>query len=121
MQQRELQMKSQQIMKVTAWNNGSYSKSGSGYGLRISRQEDRDKYFKRECSPISLFLPEQQKPIKVNVDKNSFWKDRKACRELLSKEIGLWLIYKGYAKWPTNSPPEFELESEDFISFKLLS
>jgi len=104
-------------MKVTAWNNGSYSTTGAGYGLKISCKEDRDKYFKREFSPICIVLPGQQNPIKVNIDKDSFWKN---CRELICKEIGLWLISQGHSKWTKNSPPVFELEFKDFTSFKLL-
>ena len=44
---------------------------------------------------------------KVNINKGSFW-DRE-CRELISKEVGMWMIQGGHAPWPTGSPPKFRV------------
>ncbi|MGA0594101.1 hypothetical protein [Enterovirga sp. CN4-39] len=39
----------------------------------------------------------------VNIDKASFWGGR--CRELISAEIGRWLMGAGKAPWPMRKPP----------------
>lgn len=93
-------------MRVTAWNNGKHSKSGSGYGFKISIS-DRDRFFNREWKIISLRFEDSNKEIDINIDKVSFWS--KICRELISKEIGKWLIVNGFAPWPKGYPPKFRL------------
>lgn len=93
-------------MKVTAWNNGSYHQSGAGYGLKISAI-DRDRHFKKAWKSVLIGLPDGS-DVEVNTNKASFWND--SCRELISKEIGAWLIERGYAPWPMRAPPTFELE-----------
>jgi len=94
-------------MNVTAWNNGAKSKSGSGYGFKISI-EDRQRYFNKNWQTIDLFLPGLDKSISINISKHSFW--NKTCRELISQEIGKWLLSNGYAPWPKGHPPRFELQ-----------
>ena len=93
-------------MKVTAWNNGEHRSSGAGYGIKISA-EDRDLYFDKHSKTVRIRLPDG-KDIEVNVAKSSFWNE--TCRELISKELGLWLIDGGYAPWPKGHPPNFELK-----------
>ena len=105
-------------MKVTAWNNGSHSTSGAGYGLKIAI-DDRNAYFKKEWFSVFLSLPGKTDPIEVNIAKESFWGD--TCRELISKEIGLWLRSKGLAPWPKGNPPKFELFHKDSNSFEVSS
>jgi hypothetical protein len=87
--------------EVVAWSNG-----GTGYGLKMSAL-DRDAYLKREWGEVDLYLPGRDRPTKVNIDKDSLW--NKSCRELISKEIGSWLIDNGTAPWPKGSPPKFKL------------
>lgn len=93
-------------MKVTAWNNGANSKTGSGYGFKISI-EDRQKYFSEQWQTIDLLLPKLDKPISININKSSFW--NKTCRELISQDIGKWLLSNDHAPWPKGMPPKFEL------------
>ena len=40
--------------------------------------------------------------------KESFWGPE--CRELVSKDIGRWMLNTGYAPWPEGEPPKFEVE-----------
>jgi hypothetical protein len=87
--------------EVVAWSNG-----GTGYGLKMSAV-DRDTYLKREWGSVALYLPGRHQPTKVNVDKDSFWSQ--SCRELISKEVGAWLIDNGIAPWPKGKPPKFKL------------
>jgi hypothetical protein len=75
--------------KVVAWSNGA-----TGYGLKMSAV-DRDAHLKREWRSVHLFLPNRDRPIKVNIDKNSLWNN--TYRELISKEFGVWLIDNGIA------------------------
>jgi hypothetical protein len=109
-------------MIVTAWNNGQHHKSGAGYGLKISI-EDRDAYFKKEWEHIIVEMPDYPnfKLVKVNVNKPSFWNE--SCRELISKDIGIWMINNGYAPWEKEKPPKFRMEhlSENRFSIKHLS
>lgn len=102
-------------MIVTAWNNGKHHESGAGYGLKIS-QKERDQYFKREWSSVFLMLPSSNTVIEININKGSFWDN---CRELIHKEIGLWLRTNGFAPWPDRKPPKFELIAKEKARFQL--
>jgi hypothetical protein len=93
---------------VTAWNNGQHYSSGAGYGLKLSIA-DRDRYFKRSWKTVKLHLAGRSRPVEVNIDKPSFWGLN--CRELVKKEIGLWLIEEGLAPWTKWEPPKLTLES----------
>ena len=91
----------------TAWNNGSPSMSGAGYGIKL-KPEDRDKYFDRESKYATLRLEGQAADIHVNTDKPSFWNG--TCRELINMKIGRWFISNGIAKWVKGHPPKLQLE-----------
>jgi hypothetical protein len=91
---------------VVAWNNGSHHPSGAGYGLKMFAA-DRDAHIKREWGTVDLYLPGRAQPATVNVNKNSLWSA--SCRELISREIGIWLISNGVAPWPYGNPPKFRL------------
>ncbi len=93
-------------MIVTAWNNGSHHESGAGYGVRV-RGLDRDRFVNREWGRLTLQLEGVPSPIAININKPSFWGDQ--CRELISREIGRWLISQGLAPWPQGRPPKLEL------------
>lgn len=93
-------------MKVKAWNNGKHLESGAGYGLKLSI-DDRDEFFDKKWSSVFLFLPNNDVPIEINIAKKSFWND--TCRELISKDIGIWLHSIGDAPWIKGNPPEYEL------------
>ena len=102
-------------MEVTAWNNGKHHKSGAGYGIKINLI-DRDRYFKKSWGSVYLKLPNGV-DIEINTDKASFWND--SCRELISKEIGKWLIDNKKAPWPSGSPPKFHMNSNSERHFVL--
>ena len=91
----------------TAWNNGKNHKTGAGYGLKIPLA-DRDPHFDRRWRTVFIELPSGKSHITVeaNVAKDSFWGAQ--CRELISRDIGRWLIDEGHAPWPEGSPPNFE-------------
>ena len=91
---------------ATGWNNDRWSPTGAGYGLRIPI-EDRDKYFERDWSTVSLRLVGERtsRTAEANVDKASFWSDD--CRELVKIDIGQWFIENGYARWSRDTPPRF--------------
>jgi hypothetical protein len=103
-------------MEATAWNNGSYHDTGAGYGLKIDIV-DRDKYFRKEWKYILLSLPGSKKEIKINTGKASFW--NQSCRELISQDIGKWLIQNNFAPWVVGKPPKFVLEHLDSNRFSL--
>lgn len=94
-------------MIVTACNNSEYHPSGAGYALRLNIK-DRNKYFKREWSSVVLSLEGQGECV-VNVS-NSFWKTINPCTELRKKEIGIWLIHNGKARWLKGCPPEMRMK-----------
>ncbi len=91
----------EQTFIATAWSNGSHHRSGAGYGLRVSML-DRDRHFRREWETVELRLPALDQPIRVNIDKDSFWS---TCRELIHAEVGRWLLKTGAAPWPPMVPP----------------
>jgi hypothetical protein len=103
-------------MIVTAWNNGAHSRSGSGYGFKVSI-DDRDAYFKREWKVIVLEIEEEMGTFEVDIDKDSFWDE--TCRELASLEVGHWLRKNGLAPWHLGNPPVFTLEPLDENRFQI--
>jgi len=94
-------------MQVTAWNNGSHHACGAGYGIKIEIA-DRDRFFKREWKFIFLELEGRTPMIKINVDKASFWNE--SCKELISAEIGKWLLQTGLAPWSKGNPPKLIMD-----------
>ena len=94
-------------MIVTAWSNGKHYPSGAGYGLRLTIA-DRDLYFKRTWSNVLLELEGEGTSISVNTSKPSFWGPE--CRELISKDIGKWLIKNKKAPWTKSRPPKMLME-----------
>lgn len=99
------------ILRWPAWNNGQHSRSGSGYGVKVPI-EDRAAYFNRSWKTVTLVLPleDGSREVQLNVAKASFWSD--VCRELISAEIGKWLIARGLAPWPDRKPPKMEVVPE---------
>lgn len=93
---------------VTAWNNGQWHASGAGYGLKVS-VADRDRFFERNWRTVSLRLIAGPSVIDAvaNCAKESFWSQK--CRELISRDIGRWIIGLGISRWPENGPPRFTM------------
>jgi len=89
----------------TGWHNGSHHRPYSGYGFKVSA-EDRDLYFNREWKFVTLALPVAEGFVlsEANIDKDSFWGD---CRELITKDIGLWMMSNKTAPWVKGKPPRF--------------
>jgi len=94
-------------MIVTAWNNGKHYKSGAGYGLKI-KIAGRDENFFKDWGNIIIYLEGFSNPFEVNINKLSFWS--LDCRELINKDIGLWLLENKKAPWPKGNPPKIKLE-----------
>jgi hypothetical protein len=103
-------------MIVKAWNNGAYSSSGAGYGLKIT-VVDRDRYFHTDWEDVILELEEYPHLVEVNVKKESFWGP--VCRELISKDIGVWMRENGLAPWPKGRPPKLEMQPIGGRRFKI--
>jgi hypothetical protein len=59
-------------MKVTAWNNGTHSKDGNGYGVKILIQ-DRYYYIRNEWKTILVEMEGESSLDEVNIKKKSFW------------------------------------------------
>jgi hypothetical protein len=105
-------------MIVTAWSNGNPSSSGAGYGLKVT-DGDVQKYFNRNWRTIKLILPQAKGAVTININKESFW--NQTCQELISKEIGKWLLADGLAPWPKQKPPKFELTAIGKNIFSIVS
>lgn len=90
----------------TVWNNGTYNPSGVGYGIKI-KQTDRDKYFNRDWVNVILELEDEKISISVSINKSSFWSN---CRQLIKKEIGIWLIGHERGTWEKGSPHKAKIE-----------
>lgn len=103
-------------MQVTAWTNGQHHRTGAGYGFKLLA-DDRDRYFDKSWSTVFVSLPGVPKEVEVNVSKASFWSN--TCRELVSREVGLWLREHGYAPWASGNPPKFDLAPVRGNHFKL--
>jgi hypothetical protein len=95
-------------MTWTGWNNGNRHSTGAGYGFKIDAP-DRERYFKAEwpCVTVELPKPLGKIAVEVNVDKKSFWAD---CGELISEDIGRWMLDQGFAPWAKGRPPKFDVQ-----------
>lgn len=102
-------------VKVTAWNNGKYSRTGSGYGLRID-PASRDAVFDGSWSHVVLDLPNGAAGVRVTLSP-AFWRD---CPELRSREIGRWLIAAGHDHWQPGRPPAFVLTRVSGNHFRVI-
>lgn len=91
-------------MWVTAWSNGSPTRSGAGYGLRVAPL-DRDRHFRREWEYVEVELAGSDRTTIVRLSA-SFWN---GCTELRSAAIGRWLVDRRLAPWPAGSPPALTL------------
>ena len=102
----------------TAWNNGEYNPSGAGYGFKIT-YEDRIKHFQRTWKSVIVILSAKGENIEAtaNVDKKSFWSP--SCGELISREIGNWLINKGLSRWPEGQPPKLKVSIDGDRRFQI--
>ena len=105
------------MMIVTAWNNGTPSRSGAEYGVSVE-VDDRDRYFCRDWETIELELQGYAHVVKVNVAKPSFWNS--TCRELIHAEIGHWLIDNRLDSWPVGQPPKLQLKFIGGNRFRLV-
>jgi hypothetical protein len=103
------------MINATAWNNGQHRRSGAGYGLKIS-SADRDRHFRREWRTVQLRIGAAI-PIVANVDKPSFWND--SCRELISAQLGRWMLANQLAPWPSGQPPRFSLVPREPAVFEI--
>jgi hypothetical protein len=103
-------------MRVITWNNGSHHLDGNGYGIKISAL-DRDQFFDPQWKTIFLELDGKHDPVEINVRKKSFW--NKTCRELISKEIGMWLIEHDLHIWQPGQPVQLELQITGERKFRL--
>lgn len=91
---------------VTTWDNGKPNlQTGSGLGLKVAAA-DRDIYFSRKYQNVKINLDDQIGFVVVNIDKESFWAD---CSELISYEIGVWLIENNYATWNYQKPHKLKI------------
>lgn len=102
-------------MEVTVWNNGQHSKTGAGYGIKISIG-DRAREFDHRWEVVTVDL-EGGESVSLNVAKKSFWND--SCRELIHADIGRWLLGQRLAPWPNGRPPKLQLLSVGNGRFKL--
>ncbi len=102
----------------TAWNNGQHHGTGSGYGLKVPKT-DRDRYFDREQHSVNITLPDSGEEVSVNTEKKSFWSD--TCRELISHELGRWLLRTGLAPWPNGNPPKIHVMACGNGRFEILN
>ena len=90
-------------MIVTGWKNGSVSRTGSGYGIRLLRK-DRDEHFSRTWKSVLIFMEGDVAEVTLS---NSFWQ---SCVELRCSAIGKWMLNHNLAPWEKGCPPRMKLE-----------
>lgn len=92
---------------VTAWKGGNPDyRNPAGYGLKLS-ETDRDRNFDKQWNTVVLELQGESQPLTVNIAKKSFW--NRTCRELISQDIGKWMIKNNKAPWTKYNPPKMKM------------
>jgi hypothetical protein len=91
---------------ATAWTNGSHHPSGAGYGIKLASM-DRDRFLDRSWDIVGVDIPGFPDRTEVTCGKASMWNG--TCRELIHKNIGLWLRAAGAAPWPEGKPPKIRV------------
>ena len=104
------------VFIAKTWNNGHRQASGAGYGIKIT-MNDREQFFNRNWRTVTLHLSGNTIPIEVNVDKPSFW--NRTCGELISQEIGLWLLRNNASTWPPRTPHHIKMTVISEREFKV--
>lgn len=93
-------------MKVTAWKNGKGHSQTTYYGVKLT-VADRDSVMQSGRATVTIELGDSTRVAKVNIAKDSFEND--TCRELIHRDIGIWLKELGLVPWPTGQPPKLSL------------
>lgn len=101
---------------VSAYNNGKFSQTGSGYGFRI-KDSDVKHNSKLLVSKIFITLDDKYKKIPVSINQDSVLYDEHVI--FTKKEIGLWFIQNGIKTWDSGSPPKFLMEHIEKKYFKI--
>lgn len=112
--QNELFFKVNFMMIVSGWYSRQNNDNGTGYGIRIGK-EDRDAYFQKEWLSVIIEL-EKENEIEVVLSK-SFWR---RCSELRSMYIGRWLLNHNLAPWTKHNPPQLKLMPIGDRKFRLM-
>jgi hypothetical protein len=103
-------------MIVTAWNNGAHSRTGNGYGFKVSH-DDRDAFFQKEWDEILLEIEGESQLQAAAISREAFWSEQ--GQELTSVALGKWLRRNGLAPWPHLNPPVFVLEPVEDNRFRV--
>ena len=104
-------------MIVSAWNTGTQSRNGSGYGFKV-KNADRELYFQKEWTSIILEIDDEAQPVEIVLDPDKFWSD--SGHEIVSPVIGKWLRKNGLAPWTRGNPPTFAVEPLKDNRFKVV-
>jgi hypothetical protein len=87
---------------ASSWNNGKPNyQRGTGLGLRIDTAY-QPTIFSGQFTTIDIYHNNSLIAGNVNVS-------NKACHELISVDIGLWLINNNLHQWPVNKPHRFTI------------
>jgi len=92
---------------VSAYNNGKFWETGSGYGFRIKNSEVK-KNSKLLVPEIFITLDKKFKNIKVSINQDSVLYGEHVI--FTKKEIGRWLIENGNKEWNERHPPKFTMQ-----------
>ena len=65
------------------------SKSGGGYGFRISKA-DRDQYLERRLGRVRFLITEPDVWAEANIDKDGFWGEHTV---MIDKSLGQWFLH----------------------------
>jgi hypothetical protein len=94
------------MFTARAWKNGRITARPT-LGLAI-RAIDRDTYFRRGLTTVSVRLPGTHGIAVVNLSP-TFWT---TCPELRSATIGAWLRTSGAFPWRRGEPPRYWVRPE---------
>lgn len=93
-------------MIVAAWNNGSLSESGAGYGIKV-HEKDKKRYFSASHKEVVIELEETGECAVIKHGNGKFWIASRG--ELVHKSIGKWMLGAGIAPWEKGHPPKLTL------------
>jgi len=71
------------------------------------------------CPTLALAQGFQVEESSIESTQRAIQRGETTCREVISRDIGAWLISEDHAPWPEGAPPRFKVRSLGGSEFEI--